>query len=624
MINRILFVFFLAILTIPVAAQEHVVPLQINPAVRRAYHSGRYKTRKSLLLQDTLNLPFLDDFSVFSVYPDPQLWSDRDAFINQTYGIDPPTIGVATLDALDEKGSIYDDANNLPFEADHLTSKPINLDYTPQAKIYLSFYYQPQGIADPPEPQDSLCLDFFAPMQHQWITVWNMPGDSMQRDTAQHFRIVILPVEDTAYLQKGFRFRFRNYASLTKSKSDPGRIGNCDQWNIDYVYLDKNRFIDDTVMHDVAIVAPLRSVLKTYEAMPWTQFRQTYLSEMGGFLPVTYRNNDTIIRNVTRNFEIRDMSTGQLSHTYTGGATNMQPLEKVTYKSPLIYTFDSPSTDSVVFQVRSYLITDDFDPKANDTVTYYQVFRNYFAYDDGSAEAGYGLSGSGTVNSAVAVRFHSFKTDTLQAILIYFNESYKQANQNYFNLTIWDDTLGTPGDIMYEKTSLLPVYEDSLDRFTTYILDSAVVIPKGDFHVGWQQNSNTFLNVGLDMNRDSRDKNKIRVNGQWSQSSISGTIMIRPVTGHNLLTAAFPVHNYRHWKIYPQPADHFLYIHYAGDIISNGGLEYSLFDFSGRLVYRRTGFLETLNVSELQNGIYFLVIQQKGIPLYNTKIIIVH
>ena len=84
-------------------------------------------------------------------------------------------------------------------------------------------------------------------------------------------------------------------------------IGNCDMWNLDYVFLDKNRNSSDTIPADVAFTLPVRSILKTQESMPWRQFRTVFLSEMGPWISIHYRNNDNIVRNVTRNFEIKDV-----------------------------------------------------------------------------------------------------------------------------------------------------------------------------------------------------------------------------------------------------------------------------------------------------------------------------
>ena len=102
----------------------------------------------------------------------------------------------------------------------------------------------------------------------------------------------------------------------------------------------------DTVLHDVALTLPQRSLLKEYEAMPWRHFRQAYLSVMSPTAAINYRNNDTIVRNVTRHVSIKD-------HGYrSGGArlsmqglSNVNPLTDVKYDAPLLYTYNSAATD---------------------------------------------------------------------------------------------------------------------------------------------------------------------------------------------------------------------------------------------------------------------------------------
>ena len=617
--NRLLIISLLLLSSVAGQSQEKVVPLQVNGAVAKAWQ--HHSATKSLFTADTLALPFMDDFSILSVYPDQRLWSDSNVYINGTYGVDPPTLGVATLDAVDKKGKLYPDAIHFPFVADHLTSRPIDLDYPPTAGIFLSFFYQAKGIADPPERDDSLCLDLWAPLQQRWITVWNTGGDTLSPDTVKPFRPVILPLTDTAFLHKGFRFRFRNYASISPPQSDPGAVGNCDQWNIDYVLLDRDRFDADTVMHDVAITEPIHSLLNNYQAMPWHQFRETFLSEMGDYLPITYRNNDTIVRNVTRNFVIEDLSTGKVVHEYTGGATNMPPRSTTTYNSTLIYTYNSSAPDSVVFRVRGYLISDDFDPKANDTVSYEQVFKDYYAYDDGSAEAGYGLSGTGTSNTAVAIRFHSYRQDTLRGVRFYFNEAYKQANYTSFNMGVWKDSIDNPGDLISMHYSLMPLFADSLNRFVEYRFDSLIILPEGDFYVGWRQNSEIFLNIGFDMNLDNSDKVRFLFNGKWWPSSIKGTIMLRPVMGGDDVITAAPlpaVAAQPAWKIYPLPARDHLDIDYGNAPPAKA--DYLLFDLSGRQVMHHHGFTRHLTLPPLRNGLYLLVIRQDDRLLFRTRI----
>ena len=75
-----------------------------------------------------ITLPFYDDFSVNTVYPSPAKWIDRFAFVNTDFAKYPPSVGVVTLDALDDKGTLYPGAGQIQFQADYLTSLPLRLD----------------------------------------------------------------------------------------------------------------------------------------------------------------------------------------------------------------------------------------------------------------------------------------------------------------------------------------------------------------------------------------------------------------------------------------------------------------------------------------------------------------
>lgn len=73
-------------------------------------------------------MPFIDDFSRDGIYPFDSLWLDQDAFINRSFANAPPTIGVATLDGLDALGRPHDSLSGSEEIADHLTSRPIDLE----------------------------------------------------------------------------------------------------------------------------------------------------------------------------------------------------------------------------------------------------------------------------------------------------------------------------------------------------------------------------------------------------------------------------------------------------------------------------------------------------------------
>lgn len=582
-------------------AQEVVTGLTANPFLKN-------QTEKKASSKSTaadIELPFFDDFSGRSYKPSSRLWSDDYAFINNTYSDQQVSLGMATLDALDESGNLYETNNSEGFEADKLTSQPLNLNYPASDNVWLSFYYQPGGLGDAPEAQDSLTLQFFAPEENKWYSVWRKPGEASVK-----FQPAIIRVDDPRYLKAGFKFRFINWASLNTTFSDPSMIGNCDHWNVDYVYIDRNRNAADTSLADVAFRTPVRSLLKTHEAMPWKQFRQVNLQEMGSSIPIHYRNNDMITRNITRNFEIRDMLTNTVSHAFTAGAANIDPFTDVEYNANLIYTFNNSNNDSALFKITSYLKTDDFDPKGNDTIIYNQVFSNYFAYDDGSPEAGYGINGQGSRNAMAAVRFKSFLPDTIRAIRICFNDSYMNSNQRAFDLMIWDDDNGLPGNVIYSVEDLTVQPGDDMNGFFTYELPDGIMVDD-IFYAGWKQRSETFLNAGFDVNTPNRGRQFFWLNGVWLQSQKEGSIMLRPVVGAPLKTTSVeeivpdPVQN-KIFRFGPNPATDYINLEF-NDLALAGSAFISVIDIQGKELIN-VPYSERLSISSLKSGIYTVII----------------
>jgi hypothetical protein len=612
--KRLSYIIIIFIYLSPIKGQEVLTGLQSNPLVSHEHYNSFLK--KDISLADTVDLPFFDDFSGNSVLPDKRYWLDDYVYINNTYSRKQVTLGIATFDALDNTGSMYADASTTGFKADQLTSKPVNLDYPSSDNIWLSFVYEPGGLSDPPEQRDSLTLQFYAPDEAKWYSVWRVAGSS---DTV--FKSAIIPVNEDRFLKKGFQFRFTNYASISSSLTDPSMIGNCDIWNIDYVRLDRNRNATDTAFADVAFTLPLRSLLKTHEAMPWKHFLQIYLQEMGSFITVHYRNNDAITRNVTRNFEIRDMYSASQPYFFTAGATNIESSTSVDYDANLIYTYSNNNPDSALFRVTASLKTDIFDPKENDTLVYYQVFSNYFAFDDGTSEGGYGINGQGSRNAMVACRFRSFIQDTLRAINICFNDSYMESNKRAFDLMVWDDDNGLPGNVIYTKENMLVQQGKTINGYYTYTLTEPVMVD-GTFYVGWRQRSETFLNAGFDINTPNKGRQYYWINGNWNQSQLNGSLMIRPVVGDPLVISGIEDTYYKGRnavRIWPNPAGDYINLD-AGDQLLTGIAEISIIDLSGRQIIK-VPFTDRLDISSLQNGYYIVVISVKGKPVSFNRII---
>ncbi|MFP4024147.1 MAG: T9SS type A sorting domain-containing protein [Thiohalospira sp.] len=626
-------VFFLAHFILN--AQETLTPLEVNQEVKKHYSKAKVITNNKHS-KTILELPFIDDFAKPTVFPDSLLWIDKYAFVNTTYAFDPVTIGVVTLDAINEKGSVYPEAGSITFAADTLTSKSINLNYPGDNSIFLSFYYQPGGLGDTPEPNDSLLIEFYAPEDQTWHKAWHATfnekdsmlieyykyndsekihyGDTLT-DLKKEFFQVILPVQEEQFLKESFQFRFRNYASFTTNSNLESKTSNSDHWHIDFIRLDKNRTINDTIIHDIAFKVPMGSLLKNYESIPWTHFTRASAYEMDDSISITYGNLGDQVWNISREFEIEDIMGSTGIEKFTGGTgANINPFTTEKYKRFIDYIFPfTPANDSALFEVRGYMVTDTLTARKpyrwNDTTSFRQKFFNYYAFDDGTSENGYGIYGEGSELAMVAMRFETYKKDTLRGIQIYFNQTLNQANQNNFTLMVWNENNNRPGSVIYKQDDVKPIDQDSLNKFTSFILDTTLIL-ENPFYIGWQKIATTeMLNVGFDVNTINNDKLFYNLSGNWTQSQFEGTLMIRPMFGHeiNLPTSIKQQDNKEplEFTIFPNPAKNELNIKFPTFNIHQNS-RYTIFDSYGRVFSDQRLDKNSINISHLNQGIYFI------------------
>ncbi len=97
-------------------------------------------------------------------------------------------------------------------------------------------------------------------------------------------------------------------------------------------------------------------------------------------------------------------------------------------------------------------------------------FRNYYAYDDGSPEYGFGISGESTAGALLACRFRVYQPDTLRALQMLFNKTRNHANADLgFQLCVWKDEGGLPGELLYmSPETFTPGDEFNFLGFNTY------------------------------------------------------------------------------------------------------------------------------------------------------------
>ena len=583
----------------PVFSQEIILYGTGNPEARQFY--SLTKPFKKALSADTLELPFLDDFSNTKVLPDQTKWSDNFAYINNKYPVFPISAGVATMDAYDFNGSHYSNAGSSPYIADYLSSQPVNLDLNPSDSIYLSFFYQAKGLGEKPDTEDSLCLEFYYTELDTWTKVWAIPGENLH-----DFKLVMIPITNPEFLKKGFRFRFYNIASQSDDPYSNDLKSDVDHWHIDYVYLNKNRNQNDTVFRDVAFVTPVTSILNDYETVPWTHLEKAHKTQRKTYINTIIRNNDNITRNVTRSLTMTDLSN---SYTYKPTPTSNDILagDSVLHLYSYDYPFDYNSGDSAQFLIRAIIQTDVFDYKANDTLEYIQDFKNYYAFDDGSSEAGYGIRGDNSSAASVAVKFECFEPDSLRAVDFYFNQVLNDVNlDNYFYLKVWSDNNGKPGSLLYSQIGLKPEYSNTLNEFVRYQLDSVIAV-SGIFYLGYTKTVEEMLNLGLDLNRNNSSKNFYNMGTGWGNSQIPGAIMIRPIVSKNSLVMTSP--NFLSQKsevlLYPNPANDIFRIDIEGYAASEFYLY--IFDITGKIVYETQYTSDAqVYIGHLNEGLYML------------------
>jgi len=598
-------------------AQETLNPLKYNTKLFNQVNAG---SRSVVTNEDTLCLPFIDDFSarqIFidgsltpcgdtiiheadAVYPAALFWVDSNAFVNNTYGALPPTYGVITLDGLNKFGKPYNEGSTFDL-ADVLTSKPVYLADAIDS-VYLSFYYQPGGFGEFPNTNDSLLLEF-QDADGNWEEVWyalNTLGNA-----PQSFKLSMVALDDI-YKYDGFRFRFSNWAGVN---------GNNDHWNIDYVLLDDDRTFNDTIFRDVAIVYQPERFLKKYRQMPWNQFKNNQAEELAADHGVFMYNNFNTVINTSHHYTAFEKYTStEIVAPTTPVTVNLDPASLAFNTYP---TFTIPAAtpgfndDSLTVKFR-YSINPSGDINhRNDTLDYEQAFYNYYAYDDGTAEKAYGLIGTG---AKLAIHFHANEPDTLKEVYIHW--AYVDGNKGglFFSLMVWDDidtSLATADEnIVFQNDFLTPKYIDSINGFYVYKLqdflgNATPVVVDGDFYVGWLQSQEGFLNVGFDSNNDANSEVYFNVGGAWQSSALNGAIMIRPRVGGDY-SVYTPITNEATLAealvIYPNPTESVLNI----QTTLTGDLFLQVYDQSGRMVISKQTSNKQLNVEQLSSGYYIL------------------
>ena len=462
-----------------------------------------------------------------------------------------------------------------------------------------------------------------------WYHVWSVPGQTLEsflaENDGQYFKQVMIPIRDLKYFRDDFYFRFYNYASIV-GNSLPSNRSNEDNWSIDFVYLNINRTINDTYYPLLSFAGQQPSFFNRYQSIPYRQYRVNPNSAMRENLEIGIVNLDGIDHEANYYYKVQQIGGGQ-HYTHHLDPVTVRPYKTHGYLNCPDYG-ESPACpyvgelfslnmwcDSVSYQINHYLYDSTANPPLVDSMVYRVGMYNYYAYDDGIPELGFGVRPAG---GRFAVRFDLADYDTIQGVQLLFNHTLNDANNKYFDIVVWKDANGKPGDEVYRLENQHPQWQDQIYRFSYYKFDKTVALA-GTFYIGIEQRSDDLINIGFDTSIDNIEYNFVNTNGSWQQSSKHGSLMMRPVVGASYFIGVEengPSTGSGTLMVYPNPVSNVLHI--DSDIQSG---QVSIYDLTGRKVYT-SEYQTSIPVDHLTDGMYFLSVTTDEGQVINQKFII--
>lgn len=555
---------------------------------------------------ETLNIPFWEDFSKGI---DTLKWTPEGASYTETIGINPPSIGMLLLNGVDENGRPYSFVNIDQGVTDQFTSKTIDLSgisSSEQNSLFLSFFWQAGGRAEYPDEGDQLSLQV-QNEEGSWITIWFVRGSANHpREEFTQTFVPILPELQHA------EFRFRFVARGRQS-------GPFDSWLVDYIYLNTNRNPEETDYPDRSLTVPNRLQLGNFGAYPLELLASNQESNWS-LISNEFQNLEDRFRAMEYSIQISDPESGIVLPINTNTPFNPVPnaLERREFESLPFDEIPLPQLETDLIIKTTLLSGDDLlfesvggdttrfesvDFRENDTVKTTFPLRDFFAYDNGSADYSAGINQRA---GQLAVEYNTPEEVYLKGISINFTNPNQ--GEQAIDILVWKELDQPP---IFRREDLIPRFPTA-DSLVYFSLDTNIVV-SGTFYVGYAQFTDDFVYVGLDKLNDSGDRIFYNVSQTWVQNEeVSGSILIRP---HVTLATPFvenelPEENLR---VFPNPVQNKLEVEGAFS-------EVRIFDPFGREIFleREQGQKgEIINFSGQRPGIYILqVLTESGLQTH--------
>ncbi len=566
-------------------------------------------------------LPFFDDFSNARVTVSQDKWIDNFVFVNNDFPINQPSLNVATFDGLDANGNAYSKFA-LKGICDQLTTRSIDLSgMGPADSLILSFYfqYEPQGTTNQVYPDDSLEIEFrsTAMDKDSFLMVHMISARDTFLNRFTYYQYTLI---NPVFFHNDFQIRFKNRGSQS---------GNLSQWHLDYVRFNKGRKSNDAIK-DIALSNTPPVLLGPYTSMPWNQYQAnkgnyTNLSDqlrlvnhddqayaVDYFRSVMKPEGDTLdkFNNILPTIRTRSDSTVSIAKSVV--FTSTQQADSLVFTTKYKIKISGNQNDNVT---------------GNDTFSVPTIFSNYMAYDDGTAEGGYGVANK--LNVGACLRYQVEVPDSLYGLYVFFNQSEKDVSTQRFNLKVWKKISplfeqATADEVMYNQEIARPIYTNQLNGFTAFKFAQALAVTD-TFYIGWEQTAAYVLNIGLDKNyRFGINPNMAyKMDGRWYPTEIQGALMMRPILGKFLGVptgmAEPKFADQLQFNLYPNPTSGVVNV----DLVNSENYEISLYDLVGKLHGKLYSNQGEIKLPTVDSGIYLMVFENKEGTQKTTKKIII-
>ena len=262
----------------------------------------------------------------------------------------------------------------------------------------------------------------------------------------------------------------------------------------------------------------------------------------------------------------------------------------------------------------------------NDIIFSQICFDKVMAYDDGSAERAYGLSGSPNEIKKFAYRFEVAHPDTLAAIQVHFSNIDEDVSNLVFSFYAWD-SIEVDQPLSYENIigtieNEKPSYVDVQNGFVTFAFDTPILVTDV-FYIGWAQTDTRNLQIGFDKNSTKGRANMFTyTSSTWRTSNISeqGSPMMRAVLDADFVfdppTGIRSLQPIANIVVFPNPSTGIFTLEIPNKL---NEFESAVYDLSGKLVHFSANQTQ-LDLSAFNSGLYLLQVNIDG-EVYRAKLI---